>query len=79
MVELLEAHLKGVEEVIFLFLCFLFVLLSCKLLWKDLNELVSLMERDPSCSMETLYERCESRLCEGIGEETSGEQKDEEK
>ncbi len=23
-------------------------------MWKDLNELVSLMERNPSCSMETL-------------------------
>jgi hypothetical protein len=37
------------------------------------------MERDLDCSMETLYELCESRLCEGIGEEISRERMDEEK
>ncbi len=62
-----------------LFSCFFVFGLFCKLLWKDLNELISLMEHNPSCSMETLYERCESRLCEGIGEEISRERKDEEK
>jgi hypothetical protein len=29
--------------------------------------------------METFYERCESQLCEGIGEEISREQRDDEK
>jgi hypothetical protein len=72
--ELLEAWcFKGVEEVIFLFFCFWFVLLFCRLLWRDLGELVSVMERDPGCIMETLYELCESWLCEGIDEEISGE------
>ncbi len=70
MAELLEAWcLKNVEELIFLFFCFWFVLLFCWLFCKDLDELVTVMERDLGCSMETLYERCESRLCEGIGEE----------
>jgi hypothetical protein len=45
----------------------------CRLLRRDLGELVLVMERDPSCSMETLYELCESQLCEGIGEEILGE------
>ncbi len=37
------------------------------------------MEPNPNYSMETFYEMCESRLCEGIGEEILGEQKDEER
>jgi hypothetical protein len=37
------------------------------------------MERDHGYSMETLYELCKSWLYEGIGEEISGERKDEEK
>ncbi len=37
------------------------------------------MERNHGCSMETFYERCESQLYKGIGEEISGEQRDEEK
>ncbi len=44
-----------------------------------LNEPVSMMERDLGCSMEILYERCESWFCKGIGEEISGERRDEEK
>ncbi len=51
----------------------------CKLLWRDISELVLVMERDPDCSMEILYELCESWLWEGIGEEISREQRDEEK
>ncbi len=58
--------------------CFWFVLLFCRLLRKDLDELVSVMERNPGCSMETLCELCESQLCEGIEEEISGERRDEE-
>ncbi len=70
MVELLEAWcFKGAEKIVFLFLCFWFVLLFCRLLWRNLGELVLVMERDLDCSMETLYELCESWLCEGIGEE----------
>jgi hypothetical protein len=72
--ELLEAwRFKGTEEVIFLFFCFWFVLLFCKLLWGDLGDLVSVMECDPGCIMKTLYELCESWLCEGIDEEISGD------
>jgi hypothetical protein len=37
------------------------------------------MEHDPSYSMQTFYELCESQLCEGIGEEISREQRDEER
>jgi hypothetical protein len=52
---------------------FLFVLLFCKLLRRDLGEFVSMMERNPGYSMETLYELCESRYCEGIGDKISRE------
>jgi hypothetical protein len=45
----------------------------------DLGELVSVMECDLGYSMETLHELRESRLCEGIGEEILGEQRDEKK
>jgi hypothetical protein len=50
----------------------------CKLLQRDLGELVSMMECDLDCSMKTLHELCESQLREGIGKEISGEQRDEE-
>jgi hypothetical protein len=64
MAELLEVWcFRGAEEVVLLFFYFWFVLLFCRLLWRDLGELVSMMERDPGCSMETHYELCESRLC----------------
>jgi hypothetical protein len=36
-----------------------------------------MMERNPGYSMETLYELCESRYCEGIGDKISREWKDE--
>jgi hypothetical protein len=36
------------------------------------------MERDLDYSMKTLHELCESQLCKGIGEEISGERRDEE-
>ncbi len=52
--------------------------MSCKLLQRDLGELVSVMERDLDYSMKTLHELCESQLCKGIGEEISGERRDEE-
>ncbi len=63
MAELLEAwSFKDVEEFIFLSFCFWLGLLFCRLLWSDLGELVSVMECDPGCSMDTLYELCESRF-----------------
>jgi hypothetical protein len=37
------------------------------------------MERDPGCSMDTLYEQCESRFWERIGAKLSGERRDVEK
>ncbi len=37
------------------------------------------MARNLDCSMETLYELCESWLCRGVGEEISGQLKDGEK
>jgi hypothetical protein len=47
-------------------------------LWrKELGELVSMMECNPSCSMKTLHELCESWLCTEIGRKISGEQRDE--
>ncbi len=80
MAKLLEAWcFRGIEEVVFLFFYFWFILLLCKLLWRDLNELVSMIERDPGCSMGTHYELCESWFCEGIGEEILGERRDEKK
>ncbi len=53
--------------------CCWFVLLFCKLLQRDLGELVSMMEHDHGCLMKKFHELCESRLYEGIGEEISGE------
>jgi hypothetical protein len=78
--ELLEAWcFKGVEEFIFLFFCFWFVLSFCRLLWSDLGELVLVMEHDPRWSMDIFYELCESRLYEWIGAELLGEWRDKEK
>jgi hypothetical protein len=77
--KLLEAWcFKGTKEV-FLSFCFWFVLLFCKLLWRDLGELVLVMEHDFGCSMEIFYELCESWLCVWIGAEISRERRDEEK
>jgi len=60
-VELLEVWcFKGVEEIVFMFFYFWFVLLFCRLLWTDLSELVSMMECNHGCSMETFNELCES-------------------
>jgi hypothetical protein len=48
-------------------------LLLCRLLWNGFGELVSVMERDPSCSRDTLYEQCEAQFCKRIGAEISGQ------
>ncbi len=77
MAELLEAWcFKGTEELFFLFFCFWFILLFCRLLWSDLGELVLVMEHDCGCSMDTLYELYESWLCEWFGVELSRERED---
>jgi hypothetical protein len=49
-------------------------LLFCRLLWRDLGELVSVMERNHGCSMDILYELCEPWLWWRIGVELSREQ-----
>jgi hypothetical protein len=78
--ELLEAWcFKDAEEFFFLFFCFWFGLLSCRLLWSDLSELVSVMERNPGCLMDTIYELCESQFWWKIGVELLGERGDVEK
>ncbi len=72
------AMIQGCQRICFLIRsCFLFVLLLCKLLQKDLGELVSMMERNPDCSMKTFHELCESWFCEGIGKKIYEEQRDE--
>jgi hypothetical protein len=44
------------KKFIFLFFYFWLGLLFCRLLWGGLGELVSVMERNPGYSMDTLYE-----------------------
>jgi hypothetical protein len=44
--------------------------------WSNFGELVSMMERNPCCSIDNLYRECESRFLEMIGVELSREQKD---
>jgi hypothetical protein len=45
------------------------------LLWNGFGELVSMMERDPSCLRNILYEQCETRFCKRIGVEILREQR----
>jgi hypothetical protein len=54
-----------------------FVLLFCRLLRRHLHELVSVMEHNPECSMNTFHELCESWFYEEIGKKIFGEQRDE--
>jgi len=66
MAELLKAWcFKGAEKIVFF--CFV------GYLWRDLSELVSVIECDFGCSMETFYELCESQFCRWIGAKISGE------
>jgi hypothetical protein len=44
--------------------------------WSDFGELVSVMERDPCCSIDNLYGECESWFLEMIGVEFLKEWKD---
>jgi hypothetical protein len=48
---------RALKKLFFSLFCFGFVLLFCRLLQRDLGELVSMLERDPGCSME-LFMRC---------------------
>ncbi len=50
------------RKVQFLVFLFLACLLFCRLLWSGLGELVSVMEHDLGCSMNTFYELCESQF-----------------
>ncbi len=63
---------KDIEKFNFLFYCFWFRLLFCRLLWSGFGELVSVMERNHGYSMDTLYDQCESRFWERIGAELLG-------
>jgi hypothetical protein len=47
---------KDDETFNYLFFYFWFGLLFCRLLWSGFGELVSVMERDPRCPMDNLYE-----------------------
>jgi hypothetical protein len=47
-----------------------------RLWWRDLGELVSMMEHDLGCSMETHYELCESHLCGGDFKGAKGQGKE---
>jgi len=48
-------------------------------LWNGFDELVSMMECDPSYSKDTLYEQCEAQFWGRIGVEISWERKKVEK
>jgi hypothetical protein len=62
---------QGHQKFNYLFLCFWLCLLLCRLLWSCLGELVSVMERDPCCSIEKLYGECESWFLEKINAKLS--------
>jgi hypothetical protein len=63
------------RRIICFLICFYFwfVLLLCRLLQRDPGELVSMMERNPDCSMKTLHVLCESWFYKGIGRKIYGE------
>jgi hypothetical protein len=70
---------KDVEKFNFLFFYFWLNFLFSRLLWSGFGELVSVMERDLGCSMDTFYEQCESRFWGRIGVKLSRERRDVEK
>jgi hypothetical protein len=45
-------------------------------LWSGFGELVSVMEQDRGCSINNLYEECESRFLEMISAKLSKERRD---
>jgi len=67
--------IQGCQRICF---CFWFVLLFCRLLRRDLGELVLAMERNLGYSMKILQELCESWFYKGIGRKIFGERRDEE-
>jgi dolichyl-phosphate-mannose--protein O-mannosyl transferase len=68
--------LDDVEKFNYLFFYFWVGLLFCRLLWSGFDDLVSVMEGDPACSMDNFYEQCESRFLGTIGAKLSKEQRD---
>jgi hypothetical protein len=68
--------LQGRRKFNYLFFCFWLCLLFYTLLWNDLGELVSVMERNPCHSIDNLDGECESRFLETIGAELSKEWKE---
>jgi hypothetical protein len=64
---------KNIVKFIFLFFYFWLGLLFCRVLWGGFGELVSVKERNPSYSMDILYDLCESQFSWRIGEELLGE------
>jgi hypothetical protein len=62
---------RAPKKLFFCFFCFWFIFLFCKLLGRDLGELVLVMECNPSCSMEFFNELCELQLSVWIGAEIS--------
>jgi hypothetical protein len=67
---------KDIEKFNYLLFCLWLGLLFCRLLWSGFGELISVMERDLGCSMDNLYEQCESRFLGMMGVELSKEQRD---
>jgi len=57
---------KDAEKFNFFFFCFWLDLLFSRLLWNGLGELVSMMERDPNCSMDTFDESVDHGSCGGL-------------
>jgi len=67
---------KDIEKFNYLLFCYWFGLLFCRLLWSGFGELISVMEWDLGCSMDNLYEQCESQFLGMMSVELSKEQRD---
>ncbi len=65
--------LQGRRKFNYLFFCFWLCWLFCRLLWNALGKLVSVMERDPCCSIEKLHGECQSCFLETISAKLSKE------
>jgi hypothetical protein len=77
MAELLATQgFKSIKEIVFLIcFCFWFVSLLCRLLQRDLGELVSVMERNPECSMKTLHEHVNHDFARGLARRFLGSER----
>jgi hypothetical protein len=60
-----------------MYFCFLCVMLLCRLWRGELGELVSVMERNPCCSMKTLLELCVLSFYKEIGRRIFAQRRDE--